>query len=240
MQKEYKANRKVNPEFPRMQKQLAVLEPLLEALGFHTIKISGVECDDLMGILAKGLVEKNCKVRLHSMDSDLYQLLTMKGVEVWENWDKNFITAADVERKEGVAPRDWVKVEAMAGGHNNLKGLWKVGPIKARDLFAAGASPDKNWFKQPMMIQTLLAKYRNDWARIQQEYRMATIVTDIESEVWTEKQQTELKKVLDLVVEYPERRWQHSEKMEKTLYHFLGRYELSELFEERATFWKIK
>lgn len=239
MEKQYKANRKVSPEMPRMIQQMAVLEPMLDDLGFHTIKLDGVECDDLLGLFSKKLSEQGCEVRLHSMDSDLYQLLTMKGVKVWERPDQQPITALDVEKKKGIPAKDWIQITAMAGGHNNLHGLWKVGPIKAKTLWSAGARPDRDWSKQSSEIQTLLSSHKSSWPRIQKEYKMATIVTDVESEVWTEEQRSSLRKVLRVVTQHPERREKHSVEMERSFYKFLGKYELSELFEDRSTFWKI-
>jgi 5'-3' exonuclease len=239
LQPRYKANRKINPELPNMLAQLAILEPMLDTLGFHTIKIKGVECDDLMGLLAKKLVEDGKEVRLYSMDSDLYQLLTMKGVTVWERSDSKPITALDVEKKKGITAKDWVRVASMAGGHNNLHGLWKIGPIKAKELWAAGARPDKAWVEQSPEMKILLSRHRSDWERIQQEYYMATIVTDVEAEVWTEEQKEALKKAVRDVVQHPERKVRHTKEMERSFFSFLGIYELKELFEDRSEFWKM-
>src|ERR1700733_13746579 len=76
---EYKGNRTTpNPEFLPALEQIPIFQKELDAIGVRQFCIDGFEADDLIGILATTLIEKNWfrRVIIKSSDKDYYQLVT--------------------------------------------------------------------------------------------------------------------------------------------------------------------
>lgn len=241
LRKEYKANRPVNPEYEKMKKQSEVLVPLLKRLRFWVPVVDGVEADDVIGILATKLARGNWEVRIYSSDKDMYQLLANQpGITVWKDWQEKPWTREDVEKQMGVPPEELLELRAMAGDPtDNLKGLKGIGPKKAAELLKAGVRPSKQLQQLLPQAQQVVREWGAEWGRVQEEYRMQTIITNPKHEVWTQKQRLELEMLVNEIGKEPGRLVRYSEKMEEAFYLFLGKYELVEVQKERTTFWRM-
>jgi DNA polymerase-1 len=100
----------------------------------------GVEGDDVLGVVVKTLRDRNPKDRvvIYSADADFYQLLEENGVEQYvPTKNHGFLYTEAMFRKEhdGIKPKDWIKVKALAGDKSdNIPGIYGVGIKRATSI----------------------------------------------------------------------------------------------------------
>ena len=113
--------------FHEVRLQMGYLrERILPDMGFKNNFIrTGLEADDLIACA----VQQMPGSVVVSNDSDLYQLLGL--CEMYHISTKLRFYVKDFTRKYGVGPGDWVDILAIAGTHNNVKGIDKAGIGKA-------------------------------------------------------------------------------------------------------------
>lgn len=232
---EYKGNRSFNPEFQRMQQQIDVLLPILRKLGLWVLRWDGVEADDMIGMAAKLFSQHGYPVRIHSSDRDMYQLVDNL-VSIWPDIKQPPLKIKDIENWLGAPMEALLDIRAMAGDPgDNLKGLPGVGMKTAVKMWKQG-------FRVSTMKIShidLCAKFRKDLSRVHQEFRLARIVTDYRSSVWTRSQEMALGKALHLACVTPERDVDGAESHRKEVYEFLAEYELQELMAERHKLFRL-
>jgi len=101
---------------------------LIKALNWS---VKGLEADDCMFLVAKYLGYNYDKVVIVSNDSDLYQLFQLP-VNVVLQQGKVLYSKETFERQfPEVEPKDWYKVLAVSGTHNNIPGIPGFGIAKA-------------------------------------------------------------------------------------------------------------
>lgn len=224
---EYKANRTFNPEMKRMIPQIKELLPFLEMLGMWVLRLDDVEADDMIGLAAKMFSALKCEVRIHSKDRDMFQLAD-DYVWIWPDLKLAPLRRSDIEKWLGAPFEALTEIRAMAGdAGDNLHGLRGVGYITAVKLWKQGLRISD------VSNSVLYAKYKKDWKRVREEYKLAQIVTDPLSEVWSERTSKSLTNLLKRLKERPGRDVDMAEDNRRLVYRFLGRYELNDLLTVR-------
>jgi len=126
---EYKAHRP--PMDNDLRVQIAPLHDLIRTMGFPLIMESGVEADDVLGVLAQVGVDAGFNVVISTGDKDMAQLVTEQ--VTLENTMSN--TKTDVQGvfdKFGVHPEQIIDYLALMGDSaDNIPGVPKVGPKTA-------------------------------------------------------------------------------------------------------------
>ncbi len=140
---EYKATRPPVPE--DLIAQIPLIDRLVEALGMPTLRISGVEADDVMGTLCRRAEAEGREAVLVSGDKDLLQLVSDR-VRVYDlNRDEvgKWYEAGDVRERFGVDPPCVIDALALMGdASDNVPGVRGIGEKTARKLLEAYGSLD--------------------------------------------------------------------------------------------------
>ncbi|MDE3141496.1 MAG: DNA polymerase I, partial [Pseudomonadota bacterium] len=130
----YKANRPPMPEDLRAQ-----VEPMLaivQALGLPTLRVPGVEADDVIGTLAARAAAAGMDVEISTSDKDFAQLVGPR-VTLVNSMDRTRLDHAGVLEKFGVAPERIVDYLALMGDKvDNIRGVDKCGPKTAAKWLA--------------------------------------------------------------------------------------------------------
>ncbi len=140
---EYKATRPPVPE--DLIAQIPLIDRLVEALGMPTLRISGVEADDVIGTLCRRAEAEGCEAVLVSGDKDLLQLVSDR-VRVYDlNRDEigKWYEAEDVRERFGVDPPRVIDALALMGdASDNVPGVRGIGEKTARKLLETYGSLD--------------------------------------------------------------------------------------------------
>lgn len=178
----YKQNRVPLPEPDQkaIALQRPVLDQFLNLLGYPSIGISGLEADDVIGLLVGKLNALDRPIVIHSTDHDYYQLVIADRVELMcpqPRGGVQRITEGFIQDVHGVSPRQWPLVMAIGGdAGDNFKPIRGVGQRTAIQWVRAGLRPDTPKFGQlPPGIQKQFLHLRGIWTRIHQCYRLAKI-----------------------------------------------------------------
>lgn len=229
----YKGNRIASPDTQLVQEQEAPMRKILEAMGFWSLWVKGVEADDLIGILT-GVWDGEHEVRVYSGDKDMFQLVG-NTVTVWQKWMLPPLNQLDVFKIMGVLPRDVTEVRAMVGDPaDNLKGLFKVGPKKAVQLWKAGVRASRTWEKQSPAAKVAAAKWQGDWSRLNMEYSLVKIPRLVDQ---LREGKEDVAKMVQKIAKHPERL--DMELASEEWVRFLGRYEFKDLWKDRNAVWLI-
>ena len=131
---DYKANRPPMPE--DLALQIPRIDDLIKAFRLPSIRIPGVEADDIIATLAHRYAQEVDKVVIVSSDKDLMQLISDK-VIMLDTMKDRWIDVEAVLEKFGVRPSQVVQVQALMGDpSDNIPGLAGVGPKTAGKLIA--------------------------------------------------------------------------------------------------------
>lgn len=135
---DYKGDRKKvhDIEFFKIVKESRkYCESFLSTLGIQFWKVLGQEADDLFAFLCQKYQKQFTSIVIVSSDDDLFQLLKWNNVKLQKN--KILYTRKDFDLEyNGLSPdSDWVWIKAMAGTHNGIPGLPRVGMITAIKIF---------------------------------------------------------------------------------------------------------
>ncbi len=141
---QYKAHRPPMPDDLRVQ--IAPLHNLIRAMGLPLIIESGVEADDVLGVLAQHAEQQGYDVIISTGDKDMAQLVTEH--IILENTMSN--TRMDIQGvidKFGVRPEQIIDYLALMGDTvDNIPGVPKVGPKTAA-----------KWLEQYSTLENLIA-----------------------------------------------------------------------------------
>lgn len=132
--KEYKANRSAPPD--DLIPQFDRIEDLILKMGLHSVRVSGVEADDLIATLTHRWIAENPKheVVIVTGDKDLMQLVTPR-VRAWDTMKNIVYGPGEVEEKFGVRPDQLRDYLALVGdSSDNIPGVPSIGPKGATDL----------------------------------------------------------------------------------------------------------
>lgn len=126
---EYKANRTTMPDDLRVQ--IEPLHQLIRAMGLPLIMESGVEADDVLGVLAQHAAQQGFHVIISTGDKDMAQLVTEQ-ISLEDTMKNVRMDVQGVVNKFGVKPEQIIDYLALMGdSSDNIPGVPKVGPKTA-------------------------------------------------------------------------------------------------------------
>lgn len=126
---DYKAHRPPMPDDLRVQ--IEPLHTLIRAMGLPLIMESGVEADDVMGVLAKHAEQQGYDVIISTGDKDMAQLVN-EHIILENTMSNSRLDIQGVKDKFGVRPDQIVDYLALMGDTvDNIPGVPKVGPKTA-------------------------------------------------------------------------------------------------------------
>lgn len=241
---DYKSNRKAKKgvEVPKpiqdIRKQIPIIEQFIKKFGFRQFSVPRLEADDLIGVLASTWKEHFRKVIVYSTDRDFYQLVK-DNVVVVRDFDKTQkckeITAKEIRKEYGVAPKDWLRYRALVGdpGDKIDKPIKRVGEKKALAMLAEGVDASKS---QPH------EKYAKHWPKIRLAYSLSKIVRKHDDSRVPAKTQRALHKIIRKTARNRFRLHRKNRDQETYDYmmRFLVEFELLELIAKRDFLWAIK
>ena len=132
MYPQYKANREAPPE--DLQKQFPYFEPIVKAHNIHSIRVHGVEADDIIGTLAMQGKNAGLQVTIVSGDKDMMQLIG-PDIHMLDTMKNKRFEKKDVVEKFGVGPEQVIEVMGLMGdSSDNIPGVKGVGPKTAAEL----------------------------------------------------------------------------------------------------------
>lgn len=174
----YKANRPPMPEDLRAQ-----VEPMLaivQALGLPTLRVPGVEADDVIGTLAARAAAAGMDVEISTSDKDFAQLVGPR-VTLVNSMDRTRLDHAGVLEKFGVAPERIVDYLALMGDKvDNIRGVDKCGPKTAAKWLAEYGDLDGVMAHADAMPGKLGENLRAALAWLPRSRDLATIRTALE------------------------------------------------------------
>jgi DNA polymerase-1 len=240
----YKSNRKPKEgaEIPKVvldiRTQIPIIEKFIRKFGFRQFSVPRLEADDLIGVLATAWKDHFRKIIIYSTDRDYYQLIK-DNVVVVRDFDKTLkckeITAREIRREFGVAPKDWLRYRALVGdsGDKIDKPIKGVGPKKAIAMLKAGVdASDSNPHPD----------YKEHWRKIRLAYKLSKIVRRYDDSRVSAKTQKRLERIIRAVSDsgYRLSRKNRNQKTYDYMMEFLVDYELVELIQRRELLWVIK
>lgn len=132
---EYKAQRKPPPD--DLRKQIPIAKEAVRAFGMCVVEMDEVEADDLIATHAKLAVQDGHSVCIHSVDKDLYQLVSPPAVTMFDPRKNIPIGPEEVFAKFGVLPHQMGDLLALWGdASDNIPGITRVGPKTAAGLIS--------------------------------------------------------------------------------------------------------
>ncbi|MDP1774598.1 MAG: DNA polymerase I [Methylobacter sp.] len=192
---QYKAHRPPMPDDLRVQ--IAPLHNLIRAMGLPLIIESGVEADDVLGVLAQHAEQQGYDVIISTGDKDMAQLVTEH--IILENTMSN--TRMDIQGvidKFGVRPEQIIDYLALIGDTvDNIPGVPKVGPKTAA-----------KWLEQYQTLENLIAHANEIGGKIGENLRASL------DQLPLSKQLTTIKCDLDLPYSIEDLKQQPMDKAE--------------------------
>src|SRR5436305_9990104 len=187
MSEDYKAQRRPRPDL--LQEQWPHLQPLVEAFGYHNVKVPGYEADDVIGTLAKKAREQGIDVMVVTGDRDMFQLTTDPGIRVmatsWGITDTKIYDAEAVRDRYGIGRELIPDFYGLKGDtSDNIPGVPGIGDKTASDLLqrfgslesVLGSIDEISGAKRKENLTN-----HADAARLSKQ--LATAVTDVEMDI---------------------------------------------------------
>jgi DNA polymerase-1 len=141
---QYKAHRPAMPDDLRVQ--IEPLHQLIRAMGLPLIMESGVEADDVLGVLAQHAAKQGFHVVISTGDKDMAQLVTDQ-ISLEDTMKNVRMDVQGVMNKFGVKPEQIIDYLALMGdSSDNIPGVPKVGPKTAA-----------KWLQQYETLDNLIA-----------------------------------------------------------------------------------
>jgi DNA polymerase-1 len=161
----------------------AQIEPMLavvQALGIPTLRVAGVEADDVIGTLAARAAAAGMEVEISTSDKDFAQLVGPR-VALVNGMDRTRLDAAGVREKFGVPPERIVDYLALMGDKvDNIRGVDKCGPKTAAKWLAEQGDLDSVMAHAAEVPGKLGENLRAARAWLPRSRVLATIRTDVE------------------------------------------------------------
>ncbi|ALD15364.1 5'-3' exonuclease [Buchnera aphidicola (Aphis glycines)] len=122
---EYKSNR---PKMPNsLYIQIQPLFHILKNIGIKTLRIPGIEADDIIGSFSRKLEKCGEQVLIASHDKDMIQLLT-NNINILNTSNNEIITPKTIKKKYGINPQEFIDLLALMGDKSdNIPGIPKIG-----------------------------------------------------------------------------------------------------------------
>lgn len=144
--KDYKAGRKpklnreydfenVDDQTKSFSHQVNLLNDYLNFLPVVTIKVDGLEADDVIAYLCNLVLDSNDEKIIVSSDKDFYQLLSNK-VMMYVPTKKKYITTKELKDSINILPENFILMKALMGDNSdNIKGIKGIGEKTVIKLF---------------------------------------------------------------------------------------------------------
>src|SRR5213080_3789437 len=133
---DYKAGRKERPDL--LSEQWPHLQPLVEAFGYHNVKVPGYEADDVISTLARRAKSEGIDVMVVTGDRDMFQIVE-PGIHVMAT--SRGITETKVYDREAVIERYGIPPELIPDFYglkgdtsDNIPGVPGIGDKTASEL----------------------------------------------------------------------------------------------------------
>ena len=179
---DYKANRSAMPD--EIQTQLPYLWELLEAMNIPTLRVDGVEADDIIGTVAKMCDQDNLQCNIVSGDKDFMQLINDKTflyAPQARKRAKEIFNKKKVLEKWGVGPEHIIDLLGLMGdSSDNVPGVQGVGPKTAMKLIQDFGSIE-NIYEEIDNIENekMKEKLLNSKENALLSKQLVTILTDV-------------------------------------------------------------
>lgn len=201
----YKAQRFVQlsasgkKEREKALQQIPELKYILRSMGLRGFSVDGLEGDDLIGILARRVLEKRWfeEVIIHSTDKDFYQLLPVTGIRILRGSVGGKMEWADkmkVALEHGVLVEDWVKYRALMGDpSDNIPNVLRgIGPKTAAKFLKKGLDASMEDYHQlPQSAMDAVHDFTKGtvdfpdfWQKVRRNYLLCRIVCAPEFELF--------------------------------------------------------
>ncbi len=136
----YKSNRPPMP--PELAAQIDLVPKVIGAFGISSLRVPGVEADDLIATLTRKASATDLQVVICSSDKDLMQLIG-PGISMLDAMKNRLVGPSGVQEKWGVPPERVGDLLALVGDAvDNVPGVPGIGPKTAAALIAEFGSLD--------------------------------------------------------------------------------------------------
>lgn len=119
-----------------------LVNQFLETANIPIWSVRGYEADDLLYVAAARYRHRFDRIVIRSNDSDVFQAFELHGrAEICfsrNTKEKAYFTGSDFMSEYGVSPDMWPWVAALAGSHNGVRGIDRVGPKTAVKILNTG------------------------------------------------------------------------------------------------------
>jgi len=144
--KDYKAGRKpklnrqydfgdADDQMRSFAEQIGKLNKYLDMLPVRTIRIKGVEADDVIAYMWGFVLDKQDEKVIVSSDKDFYQLLD-QNTTIYVPTKKKYVCSQDIVDTIGCLPENYIYIKALCGDRSdNIKGIRGIGEKTAIKLF---------------------------------------------------------------------------------------------------------
>jgi DNA polymerase-1 len=134
---QYKANR--DPVQNNLKLQFPIVQEAFDILGVPQLTAQGVECDDLIGTIAKKASSVDKKTIIVSSDKDFYQLcdenISIFSSTVKKKGGTGIVDIEYVRKNFEVEPSQLVDIKSLTGEKtDNIQGVKGIGPKIATNL----------------------------------------------------------------------------------------------------------
>ena len=174
---DYKGTRGETPS--ELGMQFSILQEVLDAMDIKTIKIQGIEADDIIGTLAKRfkvptIILTGDRDSLQLIDDTTDVWLTKKGISEIAVMNKESLMS-----EYGITPSQVIDVKALMGDKSdNIPGVRGVGEVSAYKLIREYGTLDNVYEHLEDLTTSLKNKLSNDKDMAYLSYTLATIKTD--------------------------------------------------------------
>ena len=176
----YKANRPPMPDDLRAQ-----IDPLLAvipAMGIPTLRIEGVEADDVIGTLCRQAVDAGMDVLVSTGDKDMAQLVDAN-ITLVNTMSGTLLDRDGVKEKFDVFPEQIIDYLALVGdASDNIPGVPKVGAKTAAKWLNEYGSVEKIVENADAIPGKVGESFRDNLEQLALSQKLATIMQDVELE----------------------------------------------------------
>lgn len=131
--------------------------------GIMAAECDGYEADDMIATLVDQALSDGCRAVMYSADKDLHQLIREGEVNQltqchkrWGKLETEFVTAADLVKRTGIRPDQWVDYKCLVGDSSDkLPGVAGIGEKTAVNLLQSCGTIDA-FFRNPHQANVTL------------------------------------------------------------------------------------
>ena len=185
---QYKANRPSMPD--ELRSQVDFVHKIIDAQGYPTLSIKGVEADDVIGTIAKAAAEQGYEVTISTGDKDLAQLVN-PNVRLVDTMKDVIYDRDGVIEKFGVTPEQIIDYLTLVGdASDNIPGVPKVGPKTA-----------VKWLQEYTDLDELIANQDNIGGKVGENFRDSIEQLALSKELVTIRLDVDIENEIDSYIE---------------------------------------